>query len=70
MYIIGAKIKTESRRLQQQILDAPKEDGVMQKIVRTDRRRLLVGYSEVSARKDITETRESVGLRKHIRKAH
>lgn len=70
MYIIGAKIKTESRRLQQQILDVPKEDGVMQKIVRTDRQRLLVGYSEVSARKDITETRESVGLRKHIRKAH
>lgn len=51
-YIIGAKIRTESKRLQQQILAAPKEDGVMQEIIREDRRRLLVGYSQDRARKD------------------
>ncbi|WP_455625586.1 IS1634 family transposase [Parabacteroides sp.] len=51
-YIIGAKIKTESRRIQQQILSAPKEDGVMQEVIREDGRRLLVGYSADRARKD------------------
>lgn len=51
-YIIGAKIKTESKRIQQQILNLPKEDGAMQEITREDGRRLLVGYSEDRARKD------------------
>lgn len=51
-YIIGAKIKTESKRIQRQILDLPKEDGGMQEIIREDGRRLLIGYSEDRARKD------------------
>jgi hypothetical protein len=41
-YIIGAKTKTESKEMQRRILSEPKENGVMQEIIREDRRRLLV----------------------------
>ena len=51
-YIIGAKIKNESRKIQEWILGQPKTDGGMVEYDKGNGRRLLVGYSDDRARKD------------------
>lgn len=51
-YIIGAKIKNESRTIQEWILRQPKADKRMIEYDKGGGRRLLVGYSDDRARKD------------------
>lgn len=51
-YIIGAKIKTESKRIKEWILNQPKNDCQMIECDKGDGRRLLVGYTADRARKD------------------
>ena len=51
-YIIGAKIKTESKKIKEWILNQPKIDRRMVEYDRGDGRRLLVGYTYDRARKD------------------
>ena len=51
-YIIGAKIKNESGKIQEWILRQPKADKRMVEYDKGNGRRLLVGYSDDRARKD------------------
>lgn len=51
-YIIGAKIKNESRKIQEWILEQPKTDSRMVEYDKGNGQRLLVGYTEDRARKD------------------
>lgn len=51
-YIIGAKIKNESRKIQEWILEQPKTDCQMVEYDKGNGQRLLVGYTEERARKD------------------
>lgn len=51
-YIIGAKIKTESKKIKERILNQPKDDRRMVEYGKGDGRRLLVGYTDDRARKD------------------
>ena len=51
-YIIGAKIKNESRKIQEWILKQPKIDRRMFEYDKGDGQRLLVGYTDDRARKD------------------
>lgn len=51
-YIIGAKIKNESRKVQEWILEQPKTDRQMVEYDKGNGQRLLVGYTEDRARKD------------------
>lgn len=51
-YIIGAKIKTENKRIKEWILNQPKNDCQMIECDKGDGRRLLVGYTDDRARKD------------------
>ena len=51
-YIIGAKIKNESRKIQEWILEQPKTDKQMVEYNKGNGQRLLVGYTEDRARKD------------------
>lgn len=51
-YIIGARIKSESREVREWILSQPKEDRGMAEYDKGGGRRLLVGYTEERARKD------------------
>ncbi len=61
-YIIGAKIKTESRRVREWILSLPKQDGHMAEYGKGDGLRLLVNYSDGRARKD--EYNREKGIRR------
>ena len=51
-YIIGAKIRNESRKIQEWILEQPKTDCQMVEYDKGNGRRLLVGYTKERARKD------------------
>ncbi len=51
-YIIGAKIKNESREVRQWILEQPKRNCRMVEYDKGGGRRLLVGYTDDRARKD------------------
>lgn len=51
-YIIGAKIKNESKEIKEWILDQPKVDCKMVEYDKGDGQRLLVGYTEKRAGKD------------------
>lgn len=51
-YIIGAKIKTESKKIKEWILSQPKIDCQMVEYDKGDGQRLLVGYTDDRARKD------------------
>lgn len=51
-YIIGAKIRNESRKIQKWILEQPKADRQMVEYDKGNGQRLLVGYTEERARKD------------------
>lgn len=51
-YIIGARIKTESKEIKKWILEQPKKDRQMVEYDKGDGRRLLVGYTEDRAKKD------------------
>lgn len=51
-YIIGAKIKNESRKIKEWILEHPKADRHMVEYDKGNGQRLLVGYTDDRARKD------------------
>ena len=51
-YIIGARIKTESKKVTEWILSHSWVDGKMEEYDKGDGRRLLVGYTDNRARKD------------------
>lgn len=51
-YIIGAKIKTESKAIKEWILSQPKDDSRMAEYDKGGGKRLLVGYTADRARKD------------------
>lgn len=51
-YIIGAKIKTESKKIKEWILSQPKNDCQMVEYDKGNGKRLLVGYTDNRARKD------------------
>ena len=51
-YILGARIKTESKKVTDWILSQPKADGKMVEYDKGNGRKLLVGYTENRARKD------------------
>lgn len=51
-YIIGAKIKTESKKIKEWILSQPKNDCQMVEYDKGNGKRLLVGYTDGRARKD------------------
>lgn len=51
-YIIGAKIKAESKKIKEWILSQPKIDCQMVEYDKGDGKRLLVGYTDDRARKD------------------
>ena len=51
-YIIGAKIRTESKKIKEWILNQPKDDRRMVEYDKGDGRRLLVGSTDDRARKD------------------
>lgn len=51
-YIIGAKIKNESRKIQEWILEQPKVDCRMVEYDKGNGQRLLIGYTDDRARKD------------------
>ena len=51
-YIIGARIRNESRVIQEWILGQPKVDNRMVEYDKGNGRRLLVGYTDDRARKD------------------
>lgn len=51
-YIIGARIKTESKKIKEWILSQPKNDRQMAEYDKGDGKRLLVGYTSDRARKD------------------
>ena len=51
-YIIGARIKTETKRVTEWILSHSWVDGQMEEYDKGDGRRLLVGYTDNRARKD------------------
>ena len=51
-YIIGARIKNESQEVKKWILSQPKRDGKFHEMHRSNRERLILGYSEDRAKKD------------------
>jgi len=51
-YIIGARIKTESKDVKNWILSLEKRDGCFYEMKKSDQNRLIIGYSENRAKKD------------------
>lgn len=51
-YILGARIKSESKLLKKQILSIEKTDGMFYEYSKSETSRLIVGYSENRAKKD------------------
>lgn len=52
-YIIGSRIKNETEEVKRQILSFNKADGMMHEIDKGNGRRLLIGYSDKRAGKDV-----------------
>ena len=64
-YIIGARIKNETDEIKQWILSLEKQKGVFYELCRLPHSRLLVGYSENRAKKDLYNREKGVkGLQK------
>jgi hypothetical protein len=59
-YIIGARIKSESKSIKQWILSQPKIDRQMIELAKGDNRRLLIGYTEDRAKKDAYNRQKGV----------
>ena len=51
-YIIGARIKTENAEIKSWITSLPKSDGIFYETAKSDKCRLIVGYSDSRAKKD------------------
>lgn len=65
-YIIGAKIKNESRKIQEWILEQPKTDCQMVEYDKGNGQRLLVGYTEDRARRMLITGRKGYAVwRRH-----
>lgn len=70
-YIIGAKIKTESRKIKEWILSQPKNDCQMVEYDKGEGKRLLVGYTSDRARKDAYNREKGIRrLEKRTAEAH
>lgn len=59
-YIIGARIKTESKIVQEWIISQPKIDKQMLEYSKKNNRRLLIGYTDNRARKDAYNRQKGV----------
>ena len=59
-YIIGAKIKTESDEIKQWIFSLEKHDGCFYELGKLPKSRLIVGYSENRAKKDVHNREKGV----------
>lgn len=59
-YIVGARIKNESKQVKQWILSQPKVDNQVVELDKGSNRRLLVGYTESRARKDAHNRQKGV----------
>ena len=66
-YIIGARIKNESKEIQQWILSLEKRDGCFYELGKLPRCRLIVGYSQSRAKKDAYNREKGV---KRLTKAY
>ncbi len=51
-YIIGARIKNESKPIKEKILEAKLTDGQIQKIKKNENSRIIISYSDKRAKKD------------------
>ncbi len=51
-YIIGARIKNESKPIKEKILEANLTDGQIQKIKKNENSRIIISYSDKRAKKD------------------
>jgi len=51
-YILGAKIKSESKEIKSWIFTLPKQHGTFYEYKKTERVRLIIGYSDDRAKKD------------------
>jgi transposase len=51
-YIVGARIKSENRAVTNWILSQNKADGAFYEYQKTEHRKLILGYSEIRAKKD------------------
>ncbi len=67
-FILGARIKNESRSLQQQILSASFNNGTSHVFTKADKTKLIVSYSESRAKKDaLNRARGLTRLEKQIK---
>lgn len=70
-YIIGAKIRNESRKILEWILEQPKTDCQMVEYYKGHGQRLLVGYTEERARKDAYNREKGIRrLERHTTEVH
>lgn len=51
-YIVGAKIKNESREIKEWVLSQKKQDGAFYEYQKTEKCKLILGYSQQRAKKD------------------
>ena len=59
-YIIGARIKNESEEIKQWILSLEKRDGCFHELCKLPKSRLIVGYSQSRANKDVYNREKGV----------
>ena len=59
-YIIGSRIKNESEDIKRQILSFDKVNGVIHEIDKGNGRRLLIGYSDRRAQKDVRNREKGI----------
>ena len=59
-YIIGAKIKNESKKIKQWILSQKIKNGEFAELKKTDKQRLVLGYSEKRAKKDFDNRKKGL----------
>lgn len=59
-YIIGAKIKNESKKIKQWILSQKIKNGKFAELKKTDKQRLVLGYSEKRAKKDFDNRKKGL----------
>ena len=52
-YIIGARIKNESKQVKEKILDTKLKDGQIKKIKKSESSRIIISYSDKRAKKDV-----------------
>ncbi|MBN2891379.1 MAG: IS1634 family transposase [Bacteroidales bacterium] len=51
-YILGARIKNESKKIKEKILETPLKDGQIKKIKKDENTRIIINFSDKRAKKD------------------